>query len=120
MKDAEFAKAFSVYAKKKGFFWEQLHTYMLIQKKQYEKAVKLYGPKDDYNIGSRTNKVLMATFGGADRGDVDIKKIKLAIEDFESGMRQMLTDTRHYESLRMYPPYMEALHKKFPIQNFAA
>jgi hypothetical protein len=119
--DAELLKAFVIYAQKKAFIYEPLHTYLLIQKKKYEEAVKLYGNGGkgggDYNTDQKTNKILHNTFVAKIREEqADVLK---AIKQLEADMIQMLTDSRHYTAFAEYDAFLKILHSRFPIADFA-
>lgn len=124
MGDKDLMAAFTVYAKKKAFIFEPLHTLLLWKAKKYEEAVKLYGTDNDYNVSRDTNKILLEAFGGKDRGGGDLKKLAEAIKDVPHQLTVMLTDTRHYKgvssSFEKYETFVAVMEKRFPIVDFAA
>lgn len=119
--DADLAKAFMVYAKKKGFFEEQFTTHLLCKKKKYAEAVKRYSNNGeaggDYNISGKSNKILYNNFVAMVREDK--KDIDNAIHELESGMVQMLSDARHYNSFANYESYLRILNGRFPLIDFS-
>ena len=120
--DKELLVAFTVFAKKKAFIFEPLHTFLLWKDKKYAEAVKLYGKDNDYNVSNATNKVLLDAFGGKDRGSVDLKLLATAIKDVPNQMSVMLTDSRHYQggsaSFDKYDLFLAVMEKRFQIVNF--
>ena len=121
--DKELLAAFIVFAKKKAFIFEPLHTLLLWEGKKYAEAVKLYGKDNDYNVSNEINKSLMDAFAGGDRGTVDLKILARAIKDVPAQLTAMLEDTRHYQggsaSFDKYETCVALLDKRFPIVNFS-
>ena len=119
-KNKELFKVFSDFAQNKGLIWPQLHTWIMINNKEYHKAVKLYGQGDGYNVGYRTSELLLKYFGaGANPNDYDSKKADAAIESLYRELGSMLRSMEHYVDLGKYDAYLKFLDRKFPMpQNF--
>lgn len=121
--DKDLLAAFIIYAKKKAFIYEPLHTLLLWKAKKYEEAVKLYGKDNDYNVSKPINETLVNAFGGKDRGSVDLTKVAIAVKAVPTQMREMLTDSRHYKanssSFCFYETFLSISEKRFPIANFS-
>lgn len=121
--DKEAFAVFEIYAKKKAFIWEVVHSHMLCKSKKYEEAVKLYSKDNDYNIPGPMNEILIDNFVKKIRQDQ--KDVIEAIKSLESNVdpsSQMLSDSRHYALPSGYPSLPEwkaLLNKKFPIKEYA-
>ena len=120
--DKDLLAAFVVYAKKKAFIYEPLHTYLLWQAKKFEEAVKLYGKDNDYNVAAPVNAVLMNAFGGKSRGTVPLTEVAQAVKATEMQLTVMLRDTMHYtgatSSFGFYESFLAVSEKRNPIANF--
>ncbi|MDA7903798.1 hypothetical protein N9B31_09075, partial [Mariniblastus sp.] len=117
-KDKDVLKIFLHYAGQPMVdFVPIIESTLLFEKKKYAVAVQKHGPRNDYNIGGKENKLLLNTFVNQVREDQ--KQILAAIKHAESGFQEMLSDPRHYQALVAYPQFVKLLETKFPIPEFS-
>ena len=94
-----------------------IESRLLFEKKKYAVAVQKYGPRNDYNIAGKDNKLLLNTFVNKVREDQ--KQILSAIKAAASSFDEMLGDSRHYQALVTYPRFVKLLETRFPIPEFS-
>jgi len=119
-KDSDALKVFCTFAQKKAFIWEALHSYLLWQKKDFEKAVKLYSNdgqnEGHYNISPAANTLLYNFF--ITKTIDDKSAVAKAIKKTESELIRMLDVPGVIGTLKKYPPFQDMLSARFAIEDF--
>lgn len=114
----EISAAFADFAKKERFFFEVLHTALLLRVNGLREAVKKYSKDNDYNVDGEINTTLRRAFGLEAGEKPSANEIKAATTALKDNVERMLSDRKHYSGFATSKAWAAYLDKKFPLKPF--